>query len=115
MRVKRRRLHLQQQVETKNSHGEAVISWSTVATTWARPKMLWGSEGFTADQVNAQKQINWYITAASEWSSIDNTWRAQDSRSGRNYEIQSVVMPEQRAYQTNEIELICSESERDDA
>lgn len=114
MRVKRRRLHLQSQVETKDSHGQAVITWTTQATVWARPKFLYGYEGFTADQVNASKQVNFYIGKGSEWSGIDNTWRVQDTRTLRKYEIQSVAYVDQRDYQTREIELFCTESERDD-
>jgi len=114
MRGNRRRVHLQQQTETKDAYGAAIITWTTTATVWARPRMMWGTESFQADQVNAQKQINFYIPYGSEWKTIDNKWRLQDTRSLRKYEINSYVLPEHREYQSREIELMCTESERDD-
>ena len=114
MRNKGRRLALQQQTETRDAYGAAIITWSTTATTWARPKYIYGTEGFSGDQVNAQAQINWYIRNASEWSAIDNTWRAKDTRSSKVYEITAVKHVEHDAYRSDEIMLICMESERDD-
>jgi SPP1 family predicted phage head-tail adaptor len=45
-----RRIQIQQRVETQDSYGQAVISYSTIATVWAEVIPLSGRELFAAAQ-----------------------------------------------------------------
>ena len=110
----RHRLNLQQQVETRDSYGGAIITWSTTKQVWGAVEALSGSENFTADQVNYQLQVRIIIRYGSEWSNINNKWRVQDVNSSRKYDIHSVIQPEHRSRPNTVIEMICTESEKDD-
>jgi len=110
----RHRLSLQQQTETQDSFGAAIIAWTTTKTVWGGVEVLSGSENFTADQVQSQLQIRIVIRYASEWADINSTWRVEDVNSGRKYDISAVIQPEQRSRPNTVIEMLCFESERDD-
>ena len=107
------RLKLQQQVETQDSFGGAVISWTTTATVWGGVEALSGSEAFIADQVQGSLQVRIIIRYDSSWSGIDHTWRVEDANSGRKYDIKAVIQPEHRSRPNTVIELMCFEGETD--
>ena len=110
----RHRLYLQQQIETQDSLGGAIITWTTTATVWGGVEALSGSENFTADQVQSSLQVRIIIRYGSEWSGIDSAWRVQAVSSGRKYDIQAVIQPEHRSRPNTVIELMCFEGETDD-
>ena len=110
----RHRLNLQQQVETQDSLGGAIITWTTTATVWGGVEALSGSEKFMADQVQSSLQVRIIIRYGSEWSGINTTWRVMDANTSRKYDIHSVIQPEHRSRPNTVIELQCFEDERDD-
>lgn len=110
----RHRLNLQQQVETKDALGGAIITWTTSHTVWGGIEALTGWENFTADQVNSSLMVRVIIRYDSAWSSINSKWRVVDANSSRKYEINAVIQPEQRSRPNTLIELMCTESDRDD-
>ena len=110
----RHRLNLQEQTETQDSLGGAIITWTTTATAWGGVEALSGSEAFVADQVNSSLQVRIVIRYGAAISAIDNTWRVVDANTGRKYDIKSVVMPEHRSRPNTMIELQCFEGETDD-
>lgn len=50
----RHRVTIQQPVETRNAFGEAIKTWSTVATIYASVEPLSGREMFDAEQVQSE-------------------------------------------------------------
>lgn len=110
----RHRLNLQEQVQTQDSLGGVVITWSTTATAWGAVEALSGSEAFVADQVQSSLQVRIVIRYGTLISGIDNTWRVEDVNTGRTYDIKGVVMPEHRSRPNTVIELQCVEGETDD-
>jgi len=110
----RHRLNLQQQVETKDEYGAAIITWSTTATVWGGVEALYGFEATTADQVSSQLQVRVVIRYDTAWAGIDTTWRVMDANTSRKYDISSVIQPEQRSRPNTVIEMLCFESKRDD-
>ena len=116
MRAGRRnqRLQLQQNSPTQDGLGGTIPNWTTTATVWGGVEALSGSENFTADQVNASLQVRVIIMYDSAWSGIDTSWRVKNKRTGRKYDIKSVMLPEHRSYSTDMIELMCFEGETDD-
>jgi SPP1 family predicted phage head-tail adaptor len=110
----RHKLNLQQQTETQDALGGAIITWTTTATVWGGVEALSGSEAFVADQVNYSLQVRIVIRHGSKWSSISPTWRVVDVNTGRKYDIKSVVLPEHRSRPNTVIELLCVEGETDD-
>lgn len=110
----RHRLNLQQQVETQDSLGGAIITWTTTATVWGAVEALSGSEAFIADQVQSALQVRVIVRYGSVISGIDSTWRVVDANTGRKYDIKGVVLPEHRSRPNTVIELQCVEGETDD-
>ena len=110
----RHRLRLQTQTETRDSHGGVTITWTTTATVWGAVEALTGWENVTADQVNSALMVRIIIRYGSEWKTINSKWRVQDANSLRKYEINAVIQPEHRSRPNTVIELMCTESERDD-
>lgn len=110
----RHRLQLQQPTRTSDSHGGYTTTWTTTATVWGSIEALTGWENFTADQVGRSLMVRVVIRYGSGWSSISPTWRVKDAKSGRKYDINAVIQPEHRARPKTVIELMCTESEKDD-
>jgi SPP1 family predicted phage head-tail adaptor len=110
----RHRVYLQQQVATQDGLGGAIITWVTVKEVWAGIEALFGTEAFTADQVQSSTQVRIIIRYASEWKSIDTTWRVQAVQSGKKYDITSAIQPDQRSRPNTVIELFCKQGETDD-
>lgn len=110
----RSRLLLQQQTETRDAYGGAVIGWSTTATVWGAVESLFGFEATTADQVSSQLQVRVVIRYGSAISAIDTTWRVKDKNTGTAYDISSVMLPSQRSASRGDVEMLCFQSKRDD-
>ena len=109
----RRRLKLQQRTDGKGALGGIVPVWTTTATVWGGVEALSGSENFTADQVNWSTQVRIIIRYASEWASIDPSWRVVDANNDRKYDIKVVMPPSQRSSSRADIEMMCFEGETD--
>jgi len=110
----RHRVYLQQQVETQDSLGAAIISWATTTTVWAGIEALQGTEAFTADQIQSSTQVRIVIRYGSVWSAIDTSWRVKAVQSGKCYDITSVIQPDQRSRPDTVIELFCKQGRTDD-
>ena len=87
----RHRLHLQEQTETQNAYGEAVISWTTTATCFGSLEPFYGYTKTSTDQQIADLALKVIIRYGSEWSSIDTTWRVKDANTDRCYDIRAVI------------------------
>ena len=110
----RHRLHLQQQTETQDTLGGAIINWTTTQAAWGAIEALSGSEAFVTDQVNSSLQVRVVVRYSSAISGINSTWRVVDANTGRKYDIKSVISPEHRSRPNTMIELQCFEGETDD-
>ena len=110
----RHRVYLQQQTETEDALGGAIISWTTTATVWGGIEALQGTEAFTADQVQSSTQVRIVIRYGSVWSGIDTTWRVKDADTSKCYDITAVIQPEQRSRPDTVIELYCKQGRTDD-
>ena len=67
----RHRLNLQQQVETIDAYGGAIITWATTKVVWGGVEALSGWENFTADQVNSALMVRIIIRYGSAISAIE--------------------------------------------
>ena len=110
----RHRVYLQQQTETQDSLGGAIITWTTTATVWGGIEALFGTEAFTADQVQSSTQVRIIIRYGSVWKSIDTTWRVKDADTSKCYDITSVIQPEHRSRPDTVIELYSKQGKTDD-
>ncbi len=76
---------IQQRVDTKDSHGDPVPAWSTLATVWAYKIPLRGTERFQSQQTLAQADHLWRIRYRT-----DVTEKMRLSHESEYYDIQSV-------------------------
>ena len=112
----RHRLNLQESTETRNAHGEAIITWATSYTVWGAVEPLSGSEATKAGQVKIQTQYRVIIRYDSSWGGIDSHWRIQNAGTSpiETYDIFSVIKPEHRSHPNSMIEMLVFKSDRDD-
>ena len=95
----RHRIIIQSQSTTKDTHGQAVTTWTDVATVWAAVEPIRGREFFAAAQINSEVttriRIRWRsgVTAAMRVS-FDS----------RIYDIQAVIVPTEVH---DEMQLMC--------
>ena len=69
----RHRVALQQPTTTRNSTGEPIVTWTTVATVWAEVLDLRGREYIASQE--AHSEVGTKITIRYR-SDLDLTWRA---------------------------------------
>lgn len=97
----RHQVTIQQATETRNTLGEAIRTWSTVATVWASVEPLRGREFFDAEQV--QSEISQRVRMRYR-SGIKPTMRLLYG--SRILQIQAVIDVDERH---REIHLMCRE------
>jgi SPP1 family predicted phage head-tail adaptor len=98
----RHRVDLQSRVIVQNETGEAVETWSTYGTTWARIAPMTGRERFNAAQFAAEVTHKIHIRYRTQ------RVKAQDRvvYQGRIFRVDFVTAPEE---QNVEFHLLCKE------
>jgi SPP1 family predicted phage head-tail adaptor len=71
----RKRVTLQSQSITQDSHGAPVASWVEEAVVWASITPMTGTEFFAAAARGEEKPVRVMIRYSSDVESIDSTWR----------------------------------------
>ena len=99
----RHRVTIQQRETSKDAYGQDVITWSDLATVWARVSPLQGREYLTARQAVAVAEVTTRITARNR---SDVTPDMRVVFGAHTYQIRSVIRPEERNI---EMQLMCSE------
>ncbi len=92
----RRRLTIQQAVNTPDSAGGETQAWSTFATVWG------GLEGLRGDELAQFDQVDSHVTsrATIRWrAGVKPEMRVQETSTGRRFEIRSVIDPDARQAQ----------------
>lgn len=102
----RHRLTLQSKVETRNSYGEAVISWTTQKVVWGAIEPLAGSEYLAQQQLQSEVAVRIVIRY---YSGVDTTWRVQSG--GKTYAIESVINENER---DRTLVLMCKQGVKED-
>ena len=83
-----RRVTLQSRSITRDTFGQEVIAWTTVAVVWAWRAPLRATEFFAAAQVQAETTIKYRIRFTSLFAP-DATWRLVDA--GARFDITGVL------------------------
>jgi len=97
----RREIIIQQQVTTRDTHGQATQSWTTFATVQGAVEPLQGREFFAADQTNAETSVRIRIRYLS---GITQAMRV--SFNSKLYNIEAIINPQEK---DRELQLMCSE------
>lgn len=72
------RIAIEQRTSTVDALGQAIETWSTVATVWAKPEPLAGREFFAAGQTQAAAQIRFTLRhRAGITDAMRVIWRAE--------------------------------------
>lgn len=99
----RRRLTIQQAVNTPDSAGGETQAWSPFATVWS------GLEGLSGDELAQFDQVDSHVTsrATIRWrAGVKPEMRVYEAISARTFEIRSVIDPDARKRQ---LELMLEE------
>lgn len=83
-----KRIVLQRAITARNDLGEAVETWTDVATVSAAKMNLPGEERLRAAEVAGAQPLRFQIRWAPEWADVDVTWRV--FYRDRQYNIQDV-------------------------
>lgn len=98
----RHRVTIQNAVEARNAYGEAIKTWSTVATVYASVEPIRGREMFDAEQVQSEVthrvRLRYRPGLTSQMRLLFN---------GRMFEIQTVINVNER---NREVQLMCKET-----
>lgn len=99
----RRRVTLQRPVETPDSYGQPVVTWTAVDTVWAAAEPLAGRELFAAQAVHAKLTMRFTLRYRDD---VLSTWRVVYY--GKSYELvqDPIDVDDRRAY----LELLCEEA-----
>ena len=96
-----KRVTLQSATSARDGHGQAVETWSDVATVWAAVEPIRGREFFAAQQVSAETTHR----VTMRWrSGVSPKWRVVFG--GRTFRIESVINVREK---NERIELMCVE------
>ncbi|KKN14048.1 hypothetical protein LCGC14_1000130 [marine sediment metagenome] len=96
------RITIQADTGTKNSVGQKIESWGTLATVWGRVRSLTGSERFAAQQLVVE--LSYEITIRFR-TDINETHRIVLT-DGQTLDIQSAFDPDGRR---RELKILCKE------
>lgn len=97
----RHRIQIKTPVEARNSYGERIVTWSTLATVWASVEPLRGREFLDAEQVQAEIS---HRVRMRYYPGILPNYRVVFG--GRVLEIQAVINVNER---NREMQLMCKE------
>lgn len=99
----RHRIAIQANTPTRDSHGQEIESWATVATVWGAVEPQRGGERFIdeANQLLAERTTQIVIRY---WSGL--TIEHRISWNGRVFNIQGIINPD---YRNREMRLTCEE------
>ena len=87
-----RRIRIEQPTVTRNSLGDAVATWSTLAEVWAEKVNLTGRELYAAQQVVPEAQLKFRIRWRSDFTpNRDEKMRLVDLRDEVTYGIQHIA------------------------
>lgn len=96
------RITIEEDTGVKNSVGQKVEAWGTLATVWGRVRALTGSERFAAQQLLAE--LSYEITIRFR-TDINETHRIVLT-DGQTLDIQSAFDPDGRR---RELKILCKE------
>ena len=82
----RHRLLLQSKIETQDSYGAAIITWTDEATVWGAIEPLSGQEYFSQAQVQAEAKVKMTIRY---YDGITTEWRIRNEN--KYYDIVDVL------------------------
>lgn len=100
------RITIEQKTVTDNDRGEAIASWSTLATVWAQAEPLRGREFFAAAQMQETVDVKFTIRYRADITSqMRVLWR------GQAYEM--VSPPIDVRGRRESLELMCVQGIRD--
>jgi len=102
----RHRLTIQQQTETRDSYGAAIITWSDVATVWGAIEPLSGQELFAQQQVQPETKVRIVL----RYRAIDPSYRIVHD--GKYYNITEVI---DHGLRGQMLTLMCREGVSDDS
>lgn len=98
----RHRVIIQSAVEARNAYGEAIKTWSTVATVYASVEPIRGREMFDAEQVQSEVthrvRLRYRPGLTSQMRLLFNA---------RTFEVQTVINVNER---NREVQLMCKET-----
>lgn len=99
----RHRVAIQRATRTRDSFGEAIRTWSTLATVWASVEPLRGREFFDAEMVQAEVSHRVIMRAYPGLQATDRLLYE-----GRVLEIQAVIDVRERG---REYQVMCRETD----
>jgi SPP1 family predicted phage head-tail adaptor len=100
------RITIERKAGTRNTYGEVIVSWSTLATVWAEARPVRGSEFLASGQTQARADVMFRIVYRSDLTELDRVvWR------GEYYAIVAPPVDVQGAKEV--IELYCLRGGRD--
>ena len=101
----RQRITLQQRDSGKDTFGQQVTTWTTVATVWAKAEPLTGREFFQAGQTQSAVDVRFSIRYRTDvLPAMRVQWRNE------NYEIVAVIDTDAAR---DKLELMCTRGIRD--
>ena len=96
-----KRVTLQSATLARDGHGQAIETWSNVATVWAAIEPIRGREYFAAQQVSAETT---HRVTIRHRSGVSPQWRVVFG--SRTFRIESVINPLEK---NERLELMCVE------
>lgn len=99
----RHRVTIERRTTTTDAHGDQLDTWTTMATVWAAIEPLNGREYFAASGEASEVTARIRLRYQSELAGMTTADRV--THNGVNYDIRSVINPEQRGM---ELVLMCS-------
>ena len=86
-----RQITIQEKVVTTNEFNEEVVTWSTLATMWAKVTESHGGESYQSDQLTESR-----MTVFDIWYRSGLTTEMRITYNERVYDIRSIIEPDRR-------------------